>query len=66
MIDDDVLVEFFSGYGMLDNYDDDEDDVLDELPGDANNADDKKDDNNIYKDSVRRFLFALLSPCLCS
>lgn len=45
---------------MLDNYDDDSledgDDVLDDLADDASDVDDKKDDNNIYKDSVRRFL----------
>lgn len=41
---------------MLDTYDDDilEDEY--DLTDDSSEADDKKDDNNIYKDSVRRFL----------
>ena len=46
---------FVSGYGMLDE--------LDDLPKDASVVDNKKDDNNIYKDSVRRFessLFVIL------
>lgn len=55
---------------MLDNYEndslEDEYDVLDELTDDTSEADDKKDDNNIYKDSVRRFLylFFLSSPSI--
>lgn len=56
------LIIIFSGFGTLENYDEDsledEDDVLDDLSDDA--SDNKKDDNNIYKDSVRRFLLFLV------